>query len=114
MRKVLEVPQYIEPDEFPVTRVSGPRIEQVVERGPVLATPVQVGDSVDGGGSTMIIQGVHLALQSERQPDVMMLSCYGGLDDPWLSRAPSVAEMRTAMGDFARLIVPEEALAGTD
>jgi len=112
VRKVLEERQYIEPEEFAVVRVTGPSVQEVVDLGPGpyarLGVSFGVGDSMDNSGSTMVIHGVQMTFASERQPDVMRMTCYGGLDDPSRSFPPSVAEMRTALGDYARLILPGE------
>jgi hypothetical protein len=49
---------------------------------------------------------VHLWFGSDLPPDVMRLTCRGAFDEPWDVESPSINEMRTSLGDYARIVLP--------
>jgi hypothetical protein len=106
IRTLSDQPQVISPETFLVVKVQR-LTEEVVQ----LDRPVQLASrgyaGLDGGGGQpMIVQGVHLWFGSDLQPDVMRLTCRGAFDEPWDVESPSINEMRTALGDYARIVLP--------
>ena len=91
----------IEPDTFVVTRVTEDE-EQVVDR----MRPQRYASllaSADGMEFVTITRYVQHALHSERQPQVMRLTCHGGRDEPWQVKTPSISEIRQVLGEFVTL-----------
>jgi hypothetical protein len=101
VRTLEEQPRSIEPDRF---RILGTRrqVETVVQ-GP--AGPAgsfrRVGLLGGGDSPPDVMHVIHFNLQSERQPDVMRLTCRGALDAPWRAQPPSLNEIREALGGIA-------------
>lgn len=62
----------------------------------------------DGGSPSPMYIAVHMWLQNPDQPDVRRLTCRGGIADPWEMEAPTLADMRAALGDYARIEVKGE------
>ncbi|MEW8693567.1 MAG: hypothetical protein AB2535_21245, partial [Candidatus Thiodiazotropha endolucinida] len=56
-------------------------------------------------GSPMVTHGYHLWLSSEKQPDVMRMTCRGAFDDLSRSEPPSINEIREALGNIAELVL---------
>ena len=106
IRTLSEQPQVISPEAFLVVKV-----QRLTEEVVLLSKPFRVAGMGFAGmdsdsGEPMIVRGVHLWFGSDTQPDVMRLTCRGGFDDPWRVDPPSINEMQTALGDYARLILP--------
>jgi hypothetical protein len=104
LRKLADTARNIEPDSFLVTEVQR-LTQEVVQRKPAFSGFLKVAMQ-DSGGKPMVTQGYHLWLGSEKQPDVMRMTCRGAFDD--LSRAdpPSLEEVKQSLGDYAELIMP--------
>ncbi|MCU7795489.1 MAG: hypothetical protein KZQ73_06575 [Candidatus Thiodiazotropha sp. (ex Semelilucina semeliformis)] len=103
LRKLDDIPRDIEPDSFIVTEVQR-TMEQVVKQlGPEQGF-VKVG--FDIGGKPMVTRGYHLWLGSDRQPDVMRMTCRGSFDDLNRADPPSLGEVRYSLGEFAELVMP--------
>lgn len=103
VRSVSDGTLRIEPDTFLVTDVDEDE-EEVVRRpqSQRYAALAVDSDSMDGG-VTMIAHFVTHWLYSERQPEVVRLICHGGFDAPFYARAPSIAEIRQALGGLVTL-----------
>jgi hypothetical protein len=94
----------IEPDRFLVTGIRLDEVEVVRRPGPVLmASLVLVDGGEDGGGPPPTSRLVHYRLHSERQPDVMRLTCHGGMAEAWEVAYPSLAEIREVLGGIVTL-----------
>lgn len=93
----------IAPDTFRITQVQG-SLERVVETAPVeVAALGFAGLGMDGGGSTAYHEGYHFWLASERQPQVMRMSCYGVYAEPYELYPPTLQEIREALGGIAEI-----------
>lgn len=86
----------IEPDTFLVTDVEVDE-EEIVSRPDPLRYASFANDNDDGGVSLITLFVRHW-LFSERQPEVMRLTCHGAFDVPFYARTPSIAEIREALG----------------
>jgi hypothetical protein len=119
LRQVSEFPQQILPGSFEITKVR--RRDEEIVRGTrlLLASragyPLRAGSEllladagVDAGGPSMIMHTVRMNLFSAKQPGVFMLTCRGALDDPPRAEYISIDEMRLALGDKARMLLPGE------
>lgn len=90
----------IQPDTFRVTRVQGSLV-QVVAIEPLRLASLQLARGMDGGGSSAYHEGYHFWLASERQPEVMRMSCYGVYAEPDRLQPPTLQEIREALGEVA-------------
>ncbi|MEJ2405584.1 MAG: hypothetical protein P8171_15035 [Candidatus Thiodiazotropha sp.] len=102
VRTLKPEPQTIEPDEFIIKRVQSLMVEVVRHEVPDRGGLMRVG--MDDSGSTLVTRGYHLWLESEKQPDVMRLSCRGAFDDMWNATPPSIQEIEQTLGLLARLV----------
>ncbi|MCU7853099.1 MAG: hypothetical protein KZQ80_12905 [Candidatus Thiodiazotropha sp. (ex Monitilora ramsayi)] len=103
LRKLDEIPRDIEPDSFIVTEVQR-TMEQVVKQREFEQGFVKVG--FDIGGKPMVTRGYHLWLGSDKQPDVMRMTCRGSFDDLNRADPPSLEEVRFSLGEYAELVMP--------
>ena len=93
----------IEPDTFQVVRVQR-SVVQVVQSGPLrLAGLWQVNAGLDGFGSSSYHDGYHFWIYSERQPEVMRMTCYGVFAPPGELQPPSLEDVRRALGGLAEI-----------
>lgn len=92
----------IEPGVFDVTRVQRTTV-MVVAREPVMLAALNLASGIDGGGSSSFHDGYHFYLQSDSQPDVMRMTCYGVFAQPYELFPPTVEEIAQALGDMAEL-----------
>jgi hypothetical protein len=100
LRKLQDRPREIEADSFIITKVQR-LMEQVVRKSSPRSGFVKVG--FDVGGKPMVVRGYHLWLGSDRQPDVMRMTCRGAFDDINRADPPSLEEVRRALGGIADL-----------
>ncbi len=103
LRKLAESPREIQPDTFIVGRVER-LMQRVVRNDPAPEGPMKVGMD-DDGGTPLVVRGYHLWLGSERQPDVMRMTCRGYFDDINRAEPPSFNDIRRSLGDYAELIL---------
>jgi hypothetical protein len=103
VRKLADRPREIEPDSFVVTQVQR-LTEEVVERSTPPSGLMKVDREV--GGKPLVVRGYHLWLGSDKQPDVMRMTCLGAFDDINRADPPSLAEVKKSLGDYAELILP--------
>ena len=96
--------QLIEPDRFTVVQTRQGRESVVAWDGLKLAA-LGWSFSSGGGGPPMVHRYYHYDLQSERQPQVMRLTCRGGLADLWESKPPTLVETKEALGDVATILL---------
>lgn len=92
----------IHPDSFRIRAVQE-SIQKVVSRSPLHVAGLQLAIGLDSVGSGSYHQGYHLWLDSERQPDVRRLSCYGVYAVPFDLRPPTLAEIRETLGGVAEI-----------
>ena len=104
LRKLADNPRTIEPDSFITTRVQR-LTQEVVQRSNTPDGLLKVGLD-DSSGSPLVTQGYHLWLGSEKQPDVMRMTCRGAFDDLPRADPPSLDEVKQSLGDYAELILP--------
>lgn len=102
-----EHPQHIEPDRFVITKVrSGSSLYPALRSQPGL---MHAGWVYDDSAPTHYYYRTEMFLRSERQPQVLMLTCQHvwvvGTD--WSrQRPPTLAEMRQALGDYFTFSLP--------
>jgi hypothetical protein len=104
VRTVSRGASYIEPDTFSVTAVMEDDAEVV--RGPQWRRYASLLFSGGDWDSVMLSRFVRHTLHSSRQPEVMYLTCHGGFDEPWRVEAPSISEIRQALGELVTLKLP--------
>lgn len=92
----------IEPDTFQIVRVQRTLV-QVVQAQPLRFAGPWRASLNGGGGSSSYHDGYHFWLYSERQPQVMRMSCYGVYAQPYELYPPTLAEIGTALGGFAEI-----------
>ena len=93
----------IQPDTFSVIRVQG-SMQQVVQRRPVQLAALRLAGGFDGGmGGGAYHEGYHFWLESDRQPEVMRMSCYGAYAQFPDLRPPTLQEVTQALGAVATL-----------
>ena len=102
VRKLLPQPQTIEPDTFVVTRVQR-LIEEVVWLKPVQLASLQLARSAVDSSPSDIFEGYHFWLYSEKQPNVLRMTCRYIFTEPWNSRPPTLDEMLFALGGYATI-----------
>jgi len=104
VRKLVDREQRIKPDTFVVNRIQE-FFEEVADAGwrPVqLASLELTGAAVDASPSD-IYRGWHFWLHSDRQPDVLRLTCRGVFAAPWEAKTPTYREIAAALGELATL-----------
>ncbi len=93
----------VKPDTFVVYRIQQFFEEVAAARW----RPVQLASlkltSVFGSGPSDIYRGYHLWLHSDRQPDVLRLTCRGVFAAPWRAYPPTYEEMVETLGKVADL-----------
>ncbi len=95
--------QLIEPDSFAIVHTRQGKESVVAWDGIKLAG---LGWSFDlGGGPPMVHRYYHYRLESERQPQVMRLTCRGALADLWQAKSPTLAETKEALGEVATILL---------
>ena len=99
LRRRLATTQTVAPDEFVVTRVSRSLLHSVhapaVDR---LLAGVGFGFNLGGNGPSVQTFATRMDLGSDRQPDVMRLTC-GQWGYPYDGQHVTVNEIRRALGD---------------
>jgi len=105
-----ETPRYIEPGVYTVTRTTRQEKEVVLQqtRHIQLAAVSISGVLARGDGPAMLFEEVKMTLRSAQLSDMRNLACRGVLTDPVLVEAPTLAEIRQALGNYASISVPEE------
>ena len=102
VRKLSEQPQTIEADTFVVTRIQH-LMEEVASWRPVrLASLTLAGADVDSSPADIFL-GYHFWLHSEKQPDVLRMTCRGAFSEPWDAQYPTLGEITAALGSWASL-----------
>ncbi len=102
LRKLADTPREIQPDTFIVSKVERV-MQEVVSNGPAPDGLMRVG--MDDAGDPMVVRGFHLWLGSERQPDVMRMTCRGYFNDLSRAQPPSFNDIKRSLGDYAELIL---------
>lgn len=103
LRKLAETPRTIEPDSFIVTRIER-LIQEIVQRGEPAPGLFRSGLD-DDSSPPFVVRGYHLWLGSERQPDVMRMTCRGAFADMHEAYPPTLNEVKRSLGDYAELIL---------
>ncbi|MCB1724360.1 MAG: hypothetical protein KDJ39_11780 [Gammaproteobacteria bacterium] len=96
----------IEPDAFRIAHVQQ-SLQQVVDASDPAAhqfAALAWLAGMDGDGSSSYYLGYHFTLYSARQPEVMRMTCYGAYQEPYDLEAPTLGEIRTALGDLATIV----------
>ncbi|GAB4294417.1 MAG: hypothetical protein Kow0096_10590 [Thiohalomonadaceae bacterium] len=60
----------------------------------------------DDTSPSQINRYLHYTLASSQPPGVMRLTCHGGFDLPGAAQLPTLADMRTALGEVASIERP--------
>lgn len=93
----------IEPDTFQIVRVQHSLVRVVQAQPRIYASLRFAFVGLGGGGSSSYHEGYHFWVYSERQPEVMRMSCYGVYAQPYELEAPTLAEIRDALGGLAEI-----------
>lgn len=104
IRTLADTPRSILPEDFLVVRVQIQTTE-IVEAQPVQLAALWSAGGMDDG-LPLVARGVHLWVGSDKQPDVMRLTCYGAFDNLPDAEPPSITDMRKTLGEVAELILP--------
>jgi len=112
VRDISEQAQDVHADLFTIGKVFG-TLDQIVSNEPVrLAAAggafIVGGGNGNGNGESRQMYLYFMALHAEKQTNVTYLVCGGALDDPALAEYPTIQEIRTAMGDYATLVLPDQ------
>jgi hypothetical protein len=112
IRTLASTERRIEPDRFAIPR-AGVGVDQVVGRGEVRLAQIGIGVGVGigplasrGDGPSQVMYVLEMRLDSERQPDVLRMSCVSAQDDPGRIEMLTLAQIRAALGDYARISPP--------
>lgn len=93
----------IEPDTFQILRVQRSLV-RVVQAQPLMVAGLSLAfGGIEGGGSGSFHEGFHFWIYSERQPEVMRMSCYGVYAQPYELEPPTLVEIRRALGGLAEI-----------
>jgi hypothetical protein len=108
VKTVRDAPQRIEPDVFTVTRVrSGSSILRAArDTAPGF---VRVSSGSDDTGSIRYYYKTEMFLHSDKQPDVLLLTCQHAWDTGssfQYERPPTIGEMQQALGGYFTLKLP--------
>lgn len=95
-------PYSIAAGTYSISRVQ-PVWTEVARRKVLEGVHVRLASATSGGGTTMIQEGYHFWLEGGPDRNLMRLTCLGRLDDmPW-AKAPTLDEIRAALGGVATL-----------
>ena len=104
------VEQTVEAGSFTVRRIQSLRDQAGLGTPGLQLAAVNVIAALGGGfgndGYFRIWKGYHFWLESVQQPEVLRMTCKGGYADEWKARSPSLADIRTALGEMASIHVP--------
>lgn len=92
----------IHPGTFRITRVQG-ALTQVVMISPLQVAGLQLARGYYGRGASAYHEGYHFWLASERQSEVMRMTCYGVFAEPPDLYPPTLQEIRQALGAIAEI-----------
>ena len=92
----------VDADTFSIDRVQG-SLQQVVSREPVRLASLHLAGMDGGDGPSSIYLGYHFWLSSVAQPGVRRMSCYGIYAEPQDAYAPTLEEIRQALGPIAEI-----------
>ena len=87
---------------FDVVRIQRSTVQIAAQRGFRLASTVMAFDAWRDN-SDRFHDGYHFWLQSDTQPSVMRLTCYGVFERPSHLRPPTLEEIGVALGEVGRL-----------
>jgi hypothetical protein len=87
---------------FDVVRIQRSTVQIASQSGFQLASTVTAFGTLRGS-SDRFHDGYHFWLQSETQPSVMRLTCYGVFERPSNLRPPTLEEIGVALGEVGRL-----------
>lgn len=114
VRNISEQPQAVHADRFTIDNVYG--AEDTIVSSDLIRLAAAGGTVIAGGGGngggngeTRLMYFYFMGLHAEKQTNVTYLVCGGALEDPAFAAYPTIQEIRAAMGDYATLILPEDA-----
>jgi hypothetical protein len=97
---VVDRTQTVEPDTFTIIKISRYQTD-IVQTPGKQSTGLSSGD--DDGGPPPIVDMNMMYLESATQPNVKLLACASGFDDPFNARLPTIEEIRQSLGAVATL-----------
>jgi len=93
----------VNPDDFLIQQVQALTTE-VVQLKTIKVAALQLAFGMDGDdGASQMFEGYHFWLQSQKQPQVLRMSCYGVFEEPGWLRPPTLLEIRATLGDIASI-----------
>lgn len=101
--------QSVEAGRYRITRVQNylALVSSVLPSWRADAPRVLLAGHGDSGGSQMVRLGYHFWLDGGEDPNLMRLTCLGRMDIPVFTRAPTLAEIRSALDGVAILELGE-------
>lgn len=105
VRALSEQAQWIKAGHFQVEQVRQGS-ESVVQAGSVQLASLRLAGFRPFSDAPSIMRYYHFNLASEQQPEVMRLTCRGGLEDSPQADFPTWQEIQQALGPVAGFILP--------
>ena len=97
----------VQPDTFRITAVQRTDVHSVTASLPLQIAGIGIGIGIGSTdmdtGSSDVMLGWDLWLESEQQPGVRKLTCGGMRDAPYRALRPSINEIRRTLGPLAEL-----------
>ena len=111
VRDISDQPQAVHADRFNIEKVYG-TLDQIVSRERIFlasagATIIAGDGGGNGNGESKQMYLYFMGLNAEKQPNVTYLVCGGALDDPAFAEYPTIQEIRSPLGDYATVILPD-------
>ncbi|WP_456375121.1 hypothetical protein [Thiolapillus sp.] len=92
----------IEPDTFVINRIQ-PLREEVASWRPVQLVSLRLANAAVDTSPADIFLGYHFWLHSDKQPDVLRMTCRGVFAEPWEAEYPTLEEIAFVLGAYADL-----------
>jgi hypothetical protein len=91
------------PESFDVARIQRSTVQIASQREIQLASTLTAFGNLRKDSESRLHDGYHFWLQSDSQPSVMRLTCYGVFDRPSRVRPPTLDEIGIALGEIGYL-----------
>jgi hypothetical protein len=92
-------------ENFDVVRIQRSTVQIASRRNIQLASTLTASSSLRKGSESRVHDGYHFWLESDSQPSVMRLTCYGVFDRISRVKTPTLDEIGMALGDIGFLQV---------
>jgi hypothetical protein len=95
----------ITPDSFDVVRIQRSTVQIASQGGTKLASSASLAFRLRNDSESRVHDGYHFWLQSDSQPSVMRLTCYGVFKRISQVEPPTLEEIGVALGESGRLLI---------